>query len=195
MQKGTETVPLCKRARKPCPYIAGILFIVLALAAMAGAEDSTKVDSIIVKDGCFILKFSENDKELIGVIRNGDTIYFDEMDDSPIQIDFYVDPNPIILGKAVEFIGDFGGRPMCDVIVEFVIDTTGDVLPNSARVIRAKPEGIFEDEALDSVYTLKFTPGEHKNRVSYRQSIKFRPEDAEPDEPEPENNNQPTEDE
>ena len=63
------------------------------------------------------------------------------------------------------------------VIVEFVIDTTGDVVPGSAKVIQARPEGIFEQAALDAIYKWKFTPGQQRDRkvrVRWRQPIRFK---------------------
>ncbi|RKZ33487.1 hypothetical protein DRQ33_04215 [bacterium] len=63
------------------------------------------------------------------------------------------------------------------VIVEFVIDTTGSVLPGSAKIIQAKPEGIFEQAALNAIYKWKFTPGQQRDRrvrVRWQQPIIFR---------------------
>ena len=63
------------------------------------------------------------------------------------------------------------------VIVEFVIDTTGDVVPGSARVIQARPQGIFEQAALEAIYKWKFTPGmqrDKKVRVRWQQPIIFK---------------------
>ncbi len=63
------------------------------------------------------------------------------------------------------------------VIVEFVIDTTGDVLPGSAKIVAAKPEGIFEDAAKEAIYKWKFSPGQQRDRkvrVRWRQPIKFK---------------------
>lgn len=62
------------------------------------------------------------------------------------------------------------------VIIEFVVDTTGAVLPGSAKVIAARPEGIFEEAALDAIYKWKFSPGQQRDRkvrVRWRQPIKF----------------------
>ncbi|RKZ28282.1 hypothetical protein DRQ26_01410 [bacterium] len=62
------------------------------------------------------------------------------------------------------------------VIVEFVIDTTGDVLPGSAKIVAARPEGIFEEAALNAIYKWKFSPGQQRDRkvrVRWRQPIKF----------------------
>jgi len=63
------------------------------------------------------------------------------------------------------------------VIVEFVIDTNGTVLKGSAKVVQAKPEGIFEEAALDAIYTWKFSPGQQRDRkvrVKWRQPITFK---------------------
>lgn len=63
------------------------------------------------------------------------------------------------------------------VIIEFVIDTTGNVLPNSAKVKAARPEGIFEEAALEAIYQWKFSPGmqrDRKVRVRWQQPIKFQ---------------------
>jgi len=63
------------------------------------------------------------------------------------------------------------------VIVEFVIDTTGSVLTGSAKVVQARPEGIFEEAALQAIYTWRFSPGQQRDRkvrVRWRQPITFK---------------------
>ena len=159
----------------------------MALAAIAGAQnaDSTKVDTIVVEDS-ILISFSRNrmglrfPREIIGKItRDGDTIYVDEMEVIPY---IYVDTKPKIINPTISYPDIGGSRPKCVVIVEFVIDTIGDVLPNSARVIRARPEGACEDEAVDSIYKYKFTPGKQGNRkvkVRMQQPLRFKLEDAE----------------
>jgi len=62
------------------------------------------------------------------------------------------------------------------VIIEFIIDTTGLILPGSAKVVQAKPEGLFDDAALEAIAQWRFTPGmqrDRKVRVKWRQPIRF----------------------
>jgi len=63
------------------------------------------------------------------------------------------------------------------VMIEFIIDTTGDVWEGTARIVSAKPEGVFEEAALEAIYKWKFSPGmmgNKKVRVLWTQPIAFR---------------------
>ncbi len=62
------------------------------------------------------------------------------------------------------------------VMIEFVIDTTGIVIPNSAKVIQSRPEKLFDDAAMEAIYKWKFTPGQQRDRkvrVRWQQPIRF----------------------
>ncbi len=90
-----------------------------------------------------------------------------------------VEIKPQVLSKAAPEYPDIARRSGLEgaVIVEFIIDTTGNVLPGSARVIQAKPEGIFEDAAIKAIYKWKFTPGQQRDRkvrVKWQQPIIFK---------------------
>jgi len=90
-----------------------------------------------------------------------------------------VEIKPKVLHKELPKYPDIAKRSGLEgaVIVEFVIDTTGDVVPGSARVIQARPKGIFEQAALDAIYKWKFSPGQQRDkkvRVRWQQPIIFK---------------------
>ncbi len=63
------------------------------------------------------------------------------------------------------------------VVVRFTIDTNGTVLKGSATVKLARPEGIFENAALQAIYQWKFSPAyqrDRKVRVKWEQPIQFK---------------------
>ena len=90
-----------------------------------------------------------------------------------------VEIKPKVLHRELPKYPDIAKRSGLEgaVIVEFVIDTTGDVVPGSAKVIQARPEGIFEQAALEAIYKWKFSPGiqrDRKVRVRWQQPIIFK---------------------
>ncbi len=90
-----------------------------------------------------------------------------------------VEKKPEVLSNPKPKYPDIAKRSCLEgtVIIEFVIDTTGNVIPGSAKVKAARPEGIFEEAALEAIYQWKFSPGmqrDRKVRVRWQQPIKFQ---------------------
>ena len=90
-----------------------------------------------------------------------------------------VEIKPKVISKPLPKYPDIAKKSGLEgaVIVEFVVDTTGDVLPGSAKVIAARPEGIFEEAALNAIYKWKFSPGQQRDRkvrVRWQQPITFK---------------------
>ena len=89
-----------------------------------------------------------------------------------------VDTKPKIIHTTLPEYPDSARRMGLEgrVIVSFVIDTNGQVLPESFEIIGAQPEGIFEEAAKKAVYDWKFSPGQsgdRKVRVRWTQPISF----------------------
>ena len=92
---------------------------------------------------------------------------------------FAVEEKPRVLKKALPKYPELAKKSGLEgvVVVEFVVDTDGSVVPNSAKVIQARPEGIFEEEALKAIYKWKFSPAmqrDRKVRVRWQQPIIFK---------------------
>jgi len=90
-----------------------------------------------------------------------------------------VEVKPAVLSNPKPKYPDIAKRSGLEgaVIVEFVIDTTGRILQGSAKVVASRPEGIFEESALDAIYSWTFSPGQQRDRkvrVRWRQPIKFK---------------------
>jgi len=90
-----------------------------------------------------------------------------------------VEIKPNVLSQPLPEYPDIAKRSNLEgiVIVEFVIDTTGGVLPGSARIVQARPEGIFEDAAREAIYKWSFSPGQQRDqkvRVRWQQPIRFK---------------------
>ncbi|RKZ34099.1 hypothetical protein DRQ33_02900 [bacterium] len=63
------------------------------------------------------------------------------------------------------------------VLVEFTIDTIGNVVPGSAEIVQAIPLGIFEGVAIESIYHWKYSPAVEKNKkveTKWLQALIFR---------------------
>lgn len=92
---------------------------------------------------------------------------------------FAVEEKPSVLSRQDPVYPDLARRAGIEgiVMIEFVVDTNGTVLPNSARVLQAKPEGYFEEAALKAIYTWRFNPAmqrDRKVRVRWQQPIRFK---------------------
>jgi len=125
----------------------------------------------------------EEEEEADTVTIASSEIDVNETPPPPVEIEqvpyFKVEVKPKVLNNPKPKYPDIARRSGLEgtVIVEFVVDTTGDVLAGSARVVQAKPEGIFEDAALKAIYKWKFTPGQQRDRkvlVKWRQPIHFK---------------------
>ena len=96
------------------------------------------------------------------------------------KIPFYkVEIKPSIISQPKPKYPDIARKSGLEgsVIIEFVVDTAGNVLQGSAKVTEAIPKGIFEEAALDAIYNSKFSPGQQRDRkvcVTMHQAIAFK---------------------
>ncbi len=63
------------------------------------------------------------------------------------------------------------------VLLEFDIDTLGSIVPSSANIIKALPEGIFEGVALEAIYHWKYSPAVFegkKTKVHWVEPLVFK---------------------
>ena len=102
----------------------------------------------------------------------------------PIQVEeeiefFKVEIKPIVLSRIKPKYPPIAKKSGLEgaVIIEFVVDTTGEVLKGSAKVVSARPEGVFEEAALKAIYQWKFSSGQQRDRkvrVRWQQPIRFK---------------------
>jgi len=87
-------------------------------------------------------------------IVSGDEYRLDEMAKRPVAVKTAALGYP----QAARALGVEGV-----VLVEFVLDTLGNVVPGSAKIVRAIPPGVFEGAAMQAIYHWHYTPAVDKS--------------------------------
>ena len=87
-------------------------------------------------------------------IVSGDEYRLDEMEKRPVAVKTAALGYP----QAARALGVEGV-----VLVEFVLDTLGNVVPGSAKMVRAIPPGVFEGAAMQAIYHWRYTPAVDKS--------------------------------
>ena len=87
-------------------------------------------------------------------IVSGDKYRLDEMAKRPVAVKTAALGYP----QAARALGVEGV-----VLVEFVLDTLGNVVPGSAKIVRAIPPKVFEGAAIQAIYHWHYTPAVDKN--------------------------------